>query len=84
MPYFHILICNLGIANPIACIRSAAMICAHLGMQEEGRKIEEAISKAVISGVKTRFFINLICFLVLVFISLFFSGTSEEPLVQRK
>merc|ERR1719354_704483 len=47
-------IAGQGIANPIACIRSAAMICAHLGMQEEGRRIEEAIRNAVVSGVKTR------------------------------
>jgi len=41
-------------ANPIAAIRSGAMLLDHLGDGENGARIEEAIGKALASGVKTR------------------------------
>ena len=42
-----------GIANPVAAIRAAAMLVAHLGEAEMARRIEEAVSAVLESGVWT-------------------------------
>ena len=47
-------IAGQSIVNPIACIRSAAMICQQLGFKEEADNIERAVHKAVSEGTKTR------------------------------
>lgn len=47
-------IAGKGIANPIACIRSAALICLQLGMAKEGERIEKAVNDALKSGVLTK------------------------------
>jgi methanogen homoisocitrate dehydrogenase len=41
-------------ANPIAAIRSAAMLLGYLGDRENAARIEEAIGRVLASGVKTR------------------------------
>ena len=41
-------------ANPIAALRSAAMLCSHLGNPLGSEHIEEAIQKTLASGMKTR------------------------------
>jgi methanogen homoisocitrate dehydrogenase len=41
-------------ANPIAAIRSAAMLLGHIGDRENEARIEEAIGRVLASGVKTR------------------------------
>jgi methanogen homoisocitrate dehydrogenase len=41
-------------ANPVAAIRSGAMLLEHLGDRENAARIEEAIGQALASGVKTR------------------------------
>lgn len=41
-------------ANPIAAIRSAAMLLEHLGDRKNAGRIEEAIGQVISSGVKTR------------------------------
>ena len=42
-----------GIANPMATILSAAMLVEHLGMQQEGRDIRNAVSQAIAEGIVT-------------------------------
>jgi methanogen homoisocitrate dehydrogenase len=42
-----------GIANLIAAIRSAAMMLAHLGLIEEGKKIEETVRGTLAEGMLT-------------------------------
>jgi methanogen homoisocitrate dehydrogenase len=41
-------------ANPVAAIRSAAMLLEYLGDRENAARIEEAIGRVIESGVKTR------------------------------
>src|SRR5512136_700579 len=41
-------------ANPVAAIRSAAMLLEHLGDRKNALKIEQAVDQALTSGVKTR------------------------------
>ena len=41
-------------ANPVAAIRSAAMLLEYLGDRENAARIEEAIGRVLASGVKTR------------------------------
>jgi methanogen homoisocitrate dehydrogenase len=41
-------------ANPIAAIRSGAMLLAHIGDQENATRIEEAIGQVLASGMGTR------------------------------
>jgi methanogen homoisocitrate dehydrogenase len=41
-------------ANPVAAIRSAAMLLEYLGDRENAARIEEAIGRVIASGVKTR------------------------------
>jgi methanogen homoisocitrate dehydrogenase len=41
-------------ANPVAAIRSGAMLLEHLGDRETAARIEEAIGQVIESGVKTR------------------------------
>ncbi|MDD1661875.1 MAG: isocitrate/isopropylmalate dehydrogenase family protein [Methanomicrobiales archaeon] len=41
-------------ANPVAAVRSAAMLLDHLGDRENTGRIEGAIGQAIASGVKTR------------------------------
>jgi isopropylmalate/isohomocitrate dehydrogenase-like protein len=43
-----------NIANPGAAILSAAMLLNHLGFKNEAKRIENALIKTVIEGVKTR------------------------------
>lgn len=47
-------IAGKGIANPVAAIRSAALICAHLGDNDAALRIEKAVREAMSSGTKTR------------------------------
>jgi methanogen homoisocitrate dehydrogenase len=47
-------IAGKNIANPIAALRSAAMLLAHLGDKEGSRRIESAISSVLSSGIRTR------------------------------
>ena len=42
-----------GIANPMATILSAAMLVEHLGMQQEGQDIRNAVSQAIAEGIVT-------------------------------
>ena len=42
-----------GIANPIAAIRSAGMMIAHLGWVTEGEQIEAAVRGALEAGILT-------------------------------
>lgn len=42
-----------GIANPIAAIRSAGMMIAHLGWVEEGKNIEDAVRRTLEAGILT-------------------------------
>jgi homoisocitrate dehydrogenase len=42
-----------GIANPIAAIRSAAMMIAQLGWVDEGKKVEQACRETLEAGVLT-------------------------------
>lgn len=46
-------IAGLGIANPIAAIRSGAMLLDHLGYHDEAVRIEDAILTVCNKGVKT-------------------------------
>lgn len=46
-------IAGRGIANPVAAIRSAALLLAYLEMQAEAERIEEAIQQTIASGVVT-------------------------------
>lgn len=47
-------IAGKNIANPVAALRSAAMLLAHLGDQEGSVRIESAIAAAISSGIRTR------------------------------
>jgi methanogen homoisocitrate dehydrogenase len=47
-------IAGKGVANPVAAIRSAAMLLAHLGDQEGGKRIEDAVDAALADKVMTR------------------------------
>ena len=47
-------IAGKGIANPVAAIRSAAMLLAHLGRTEEAAAIDDAVDSVLASGIKTR------------------------------
>jgi methanogen homoisocitrate dehydrogenase len=47
-------IAGKNISNPIATLRSAAMLLAHLGDKEGSRRIESAISSVLSSGIRTR------------------------------
>jgi methanogen homoisocitrate dehydrogenase len=47
-------IAGRGIANPVAAIRSAAMLLTHLGDVEGGRRIGDAVDAVLASGVTTR------------------------------
>ena len=42
-----------GIANPVAAIRSAAMMLAHFGMKHEADLVETSIRELVGSGIST-------------------------------
>lgn len=42
-----------GIANPMATILSAAMLLEHLGMEQEGADIRQAVEKAIADGIVT-------------------------------
>ncbi len=46
-------IAGKGIANPVAAIRSAAMMLEHFGMKQEARLVEESIADLINSGVST-------------------------------
>lgn len=43
-------IAGKGIANPIACIRSAALMLEHVGYREPGERIERAVIKTLEAG----------------------------------
>jgi methanogen homoisocitrate dehydrogenase len=47
-------IAGKNIANPIAALRSAAMLCSYIGDQDGSERIERAIQKTLLAGVKTR------------------------------
>ena len=47
-------IAGKDIANPIAALRSAAMLLSHLGDSDGAGRIESAIEKALVSGIRTR------------------------------
>jgi methanogen homoisocitrate dehydrogenase len=47
-------IAGKGIANPIAAMRSAAMLLTHSGDEASARLIEQAIGKTLASGIMTR------------------------------
>jgi methanogen homoisocitrate dehydrogenase len=47
-------IAGQGIANPIAAIRSAAMLLAHTGDPGSAAVIEEAIDRVLNAGIRTR------------------------------
>ena len=40
-------IAGKGLANPIACLRSAAMMLDHVGAREAGRRIEQAVRRTL-------------------------------------
>jgi len=42
-----------GIANPVACIRSGAMLLEYFGEQERANKIFKAVDKSLADGVTT-------------------------------
>ena len=47
-------IAGKGIANPIGCVLSAAMLLRHsLGLEEEAQAIEKAVRAALQSGART-------------------------------
>ncbi len=46
-------IAGKGIANPVGCIRSAAMMMQWLGQREVAAKIEKAVDRAIILGAMT-------------------------------
>lgn len=43
-------IAGKGLANPIACLRSAAMMLDHVGQREAGQRIESAVIKTLQEG----------------------------------
>jgi methanogen homoisocitrate dehydrogenase len=47
-------IAGKNIANPTAALRSAAMLCSHLGDPSGAARIEEAIQETLATGMKTR------------------------------
>jgi len=46
-------IAGKGIANPVAAIRSAAMLLAHLGRTKEAAAVDDAVDSVLASGIKT-------------------------------
>jgi isocitrate/isopropylmalate dehydrogenase len=46
-------IAGRGIANPIAAIRSAAMMLDHLGLESPARRIERAVERTLAQDKKT-------------------------------
>ncbi len=42
-----------NIANPMATILSAAMLLEHLGLQQEGKAVRDAVNQAIVAGVVT-------------------------------
>ena len=44
-------IAGKGLANPIACLRSAALLLDHIGYREAGRRIESAVCKTLQDGI---------------------------------
>jgi len=46
-------IAGLGIANPVAAIRSAAMLFAHFGYEDEAAAVDAAVEAALAAGVRT-------------------------------
>ncbi|MDY3201947.1 MAG: isocitrate/isopropylmalate family dehydrogenase, partial [Methanocorpusculum sp.] len=46
-------IAGKGIANPVAAIRSAAMMLEHFGMKDEACLVEESISSLISRGIST-------------------------------
>jgi methanogen homoisocitrate dehydrogenase len=47
-------IAGKNVANPIAAIRSAAMLLSHLGDPVSGAAVEEAVSRVLGAGIRTR------------------------------
>ena len=47
-------IAGKNIANPVAALRSAAMLLAHLGDKEGSARIESAIQRTLDAGIRTR------------------------------
>jgi 3-isopropylmalate dehydrogenase len=48
-------IAGKGLANPIAAVLSAAMLCRYsLGDEASAKRIESAVAKAIASGARTR------------------------------
>ena len=47
-------IAGRDIANPIAALRSSAMLLDHLGDKDGGNKIESAVHEVLASGIRTR------------------------------
>lgn len=46
-------IAGKGIANPVAAIRSAAMLLAHIGRTEEAVAVDDAVESVLASGIRT-------------------------------
>lgn len=46
-------IAGKGIANPVAAIRSAAMLLSHLGRTEEAAAVDDAVDYVLAAGIKT-------------------------------
>ena len=46
-------IAGKDIANPIATILSAAMLLEHVGLQQEGKAVRDAVNQAIEAGVVT-------------------------------
>lgn len=46
-------IAGKGIANPVAAIRSAAMLLSHLGRTEEAAAVDNAVDSVLASGIRT-------------------------------
>jgi isocitrate dehydrogenase (NAD+) len=44
-------IAGKGLANPTACLRSAAMMLNHIGHREQARRIEQAVRKTLQYGI---------------------------------
>ena len=44
-------IAGKGLANPIAVIRSAALLLDHIGQREAGKRIERAVRRTLTDGV---------------------------------
>src|SRR5262245_58087346 len=44
-------IAGMGVANPIAVIRSAALMLDHIGRREAGKRIEQAVRRTLTDGI---------------------------------